>query len=78
LDLPQKFLQPLPVRHLLPRLVVRAGVADGGVQLRPLLGLVLGLEQMPHGAEPVGVTLAGFYAPVSPQILLIRDANGIS
>ena len=56
----QYVVQRLPVRHLLPRLVVRPDVADGGVQFRPLLGLVLGLEQVPHGAEAVGVALAGF------------------
>ena len=39
----------LPVRHLPRRLVARPGVADGGVQFRPLLGLVLGLEQVPGG-----------------------------
>lgn len=55
----------LPVRHLFPRLVARPGVADGGVKFRPLLGLVLGLEEVLHGAEPVGGALEGFY-PASP------------
>ena len=41
---------------------MRPGVADGGMQFRPLLGLVLGLEQMPHGAETVSVVLAPRYS----------------
>ena len=44
----------LPVRHGAIRLVRLAGIADRGVQLRPFLTLVLGLEQMPNGAEAVG------------------------
>lgn len=60
------------------------------MQFGPLLGLVLGLEQVPHGTEPLGVALAGLgqehvgraevllYPPASPQIALIRSANGIS
>ena len=55
-------VQRLPVRHLLLRLVVRSGVADGGVQLRPLLRLVLGLEQVPHRPEAVGVAHDGTYS----------------
>ena len=54
------------------------------MHLRPLLGLVLSLEQVPHGAETIDPVLSALterriaYPPASPQIALIRAANGIS
>ena len=48
----------LSVRHLTAGLVGLTGLADGGVEARPLLGFVLGLEEVADGAEAAGETVA--------------------
>lgn len=44
-------LQSRPVEHRAGGLVGLAGFADGGVEVGPLLGLVLGLEQVADRTE---------------------------
>lgn len=39
-----------------------AGLADGGVEFGPLLGFVLGFEEVADGAEAVGVAVADLAA----------------
>lgn len=70
--------KPIPIRHLPRRLVMRPGLANCGVQLGPFLRLVLGLEQVPDGAEAVGVALAGFVEPTARSRIAARQDSLIS
>jgi len=49
----------IEIRHLAAALVGFAGTADGVVEFGPLLGLVLGFEEVAYGVEAVAVALAG-------------------
>jgi len=48
-------IERLPIGHRAVGLVGLAGLADGGVEVGPLLGFVLGFGQVADGAEAVGV-----------------------
>ena len=52
--------QGFPIGHGAVGLVGLAGLADGVVEVGPLLGLVLGLEEVTDGAEAAGEALAAF------------------
>ena len=53
--MPDQRFKCRPIGHHAVALVGLAGLADGGVEVGPFLGLVLGLEEVAHGAEAVGV-----------------------
>ena len=47
--LTDQLFEGCPIGHRAVGLVALAGLADGGVEFRPFLGLVLGLEEVARG-----------------------------
>ena len=56
---PDSLGKRLPIGNGALVLIRLPGLADGGMEVRPFLGVVLGFEEVADGAEVMGVALAG-------------------